>query len=117
MSFTPSISFGTRRSVREELRPESLRGYIERNAIALLSNYNKRPLDPPSNAWLGHRCNRERVRNSGLWNSNHVDETYDPAFLDKLDELYQLWVPRCRTLTVRSAKFKICKPYSGKICQ
>jgi len=28
--------------------PESLRGYIERNAIALLSNYNRPVLDPPS---------------------------------------------------------------------
>lgn len=74
-------------AIDDEARPESLRGYIERNAIALLSNYDKRPFDPPSNAWLGHRCNRERVRNSGLWNSNHVDEAYDPAFLDKLDEL------------------------------
>ena len=23
----------------------------------------------------------------GLWNSNHVDEAYDPAFLDVLDQL------------------------------
>ena len=60
------------------------RGYIERNSIALLSNYNKPPLDPPSKGWLGRHCNRERVRNSGLWNSNHVDERYDPAFLDQL---------------------------------
>jgi hypothetical protein len=44
----------------------SLRGYIERNAIALLSNYRK-------------------VRKSGLWNSNHVDERYDPGFLDCLE--------------------------------
>lgn len=60
------------------------RGYIERNSIALLSNFNKPPLDPPSPNWLGRDCNREKVRNSGLWNSNHVDERYDPAFLDQL---------------------------------
>jgi hypothetical protein len=27
------------------------------------------------------------VRKSGLWNQNHVDEAYDPAFLDRFDEL------------------------------
>ena len=65
----------------------NLRGYIERNAIALLSSFGKKALDPPSAEWLGHACNRQRVRTSGLWNSNHVDEAYDPAFLDRLSEL------------------------------
>lgn len=65
--------------------PGSLRGYIERNAIALLSNYGKEPVDPPSPGWLGHHCDREKVRKSGLWNSNHVDEGYDPGFLDCLE--------------------------------
>lgn len=74
-------------AIEDEPGPESLRGYIERNAIALLSNFGKEPLDPPSSAWLGHFCNRERVRASGLWNSNHVDDDYDPAFLDTLASL------------------------------
>lgn len=74
-------------AVDDEPRDGSLRGTTERNAIALLSNYGKPALDPPSPGWLGHRCNRERVRNSGLWNSNHVDESYDPAFLDRLAQL------------------------------
>jgi hypothetical protein len=52
-----------------------------------LSNFNKLSLDPPSRSWLGHHSDRQRVRISGLWNQNHVDETYDPAFLDKLDQL------------------------------
>jgi hypothetical protein len=60
---------------------------VEKNLIALLSNYDKPPLDPPSTAWLGHFCNRERVRKSGLWNQNHVEETYNPTFLDDLDHL------------------------------
>jgi len=64
--------------------PDSLRGYIERNAIALLSNYGKPPLDSPSATWLGRCCDRPRVRMSGLWNSNHVDEPYDPEFLGRL---------------------------------
>lgn len=71
-------------AVDDDPGPESLRGVIERNAIALLSNRGRAPIDPPSVAWLGHECNRERVRSSGLWNSNHVDDDYDPAFLDTL---------------------------------
>lgn len=74
-------------AVDDEAGPLSQRGFIERNAIALLSNYNKPPLDLPSEGWLGRDCNRERVRNSGLWNSNHVDECYDPAFLDEMERL------------------------------
>jgi hypothetical protein len=74
-------------SLEDEAGPESRRGYIERNSIALLSNYNKPPLDLPSHDWLGRHCDRERVRNSGLWNSNHVDESNDPAFLDELEWL------------------------------
>jgi hypothetical protein len=65
----------------------SASGIIERNAIALLSKYGKSPLDPASAGWLGYNGNRERVRRSGLWNSNHVDEAYDPAFLDRLAQL------------------------------
>jgi hypothetical protein len=65
----------------------SLRGLIERNSIALLSNFDKPSIDPPTATWLGRYCDRERVRKSGLWNSNHVDEQYDPAFLDLLDEV------------------------------
>lgn len=73
-------------SIDDEPGAESERGYIERNAIALLSNYRKQPVDAPSAGWLGHYCDRERVRRSGLWNSNHVDESYDQKFLQCLDE-------------------------------
>ena len=68
--------------VEDEAGPQSERGLIERGAIALLSNWNRQPIDPPSSEWLGLYCNRPRVRHSGLWNSNHVDEVYNPAFLD-----------------------------------
>ncbi len=63
--------------------PDSVRGYVERNAIGLLSNYRKPPLDLPSTDWLGHKSDRERVRASGLWNQNHVDENCDAEFLDR----------------------------------
>jgi hypothetical protein len=69
----------------------SLRGEVERNSIALLSNLEKPPLDPPSANWRGRACDRgrARVRESGLWNQRHVDEQYDPAFLDALEDLVE----------------------------
>ena len=74
-------------SISDEPGPDSLRGYIERNSIALLSNYNKPPLDPPAENWLGYKCSRERVYNSGLWNQNHVNEDYDSDFFYTLEEM------------------------------
>ena len=76
-------------AVDDEPGPDSLRGYIERNAIALLSNFGRQPIDPPSGSWLGHSCDREKVRTSGLWNSNHVEERHDPAFLGTLADLVE----------------------------
>ena len=72
-------------SVSDPPGPNSMRGVIERNAIALLSGYGCPAADGPSNDWLGHLSDRDRVRRSGLWNNNHVDETYDPSFLDELE--------------------------------
>ena len=66
---------------------QSKRGEIERNAIALLSNFEHSFLDPPSDDWLGLSCDRIKVRQSGLWNSNHVDDVYNPAFLNTLESL------------------------------
>jgi hypothetical protein len=61
---------------------ESARSIIERNSIALLSSYIEPAPDQPSPAWLGHLSGREPVRRSGLWNNNHVDEAYNPDFLN-----------------------------------
>jgi len=73
--------------ITDKASKESLRGYIEKNSIALLSNYSKEPLDAASDEWLGHDCNRERVKKSHLWNQNHVDDTYDSNFLNVFEEL------------------------------
>lgn len=67
--------------------PQSLRGYIEKNAIALLSNFNRPKVDPSSDNWLGLYCPREKVRQSGLWNQEHVEKHYDPRFLSELENL------------------------------
>ncbi|HEX5108499.1 MAG TPA: hypothetical protein VFV95_08640 [Vicinamibacterales bacterium] len=65
------------------------RGYIERNSIALLSNFGKTPLDAASLNWRGRGCVRgeSKVRDSGMWNQRHVEEDYDSAFLDVLTDL------------------------------
>ena len=67
--------------------PQSARGRIERNAIALLSHAHTPAADRPSTNWLGLYADRPRVRKSGLWNNNHVDEDYDAAFLGEMAEL------------------------------
>ena len=67
--------------------PTSLRGWIERNAIALLGR--KKPFGPdaPSCAWLGRFSTRRAVQGSGMWNSKHVSDPYDPRFLDVMEHL------------------------------
>ncbi len=74
-------------AVEDDPGPASLRGYIERNSIALLSNFKRTPADPSSKNWLGRYCQRQRVQASGLWNQNHTDEDYEPKFLDALAAL------------------------------
>jgi len=76
-------------NIDDEAAPSSLRGVVERNAIALLSNYEKHPLDQPSAEWIGHKCDRIKVRQSGLWNQNHVDQEYDPNFLQVMNMLIE----------------------------
>jgi hypothetical protein len=51
-------------SIGDDPGPDSLRGKIERNSIALLSNFKTAPLDPPTSQWIGHYCDRDRVRTS-----------------------------------------------------
>lgn len=85
-------------SVDDVAGPQSHRGLIERNAIALLSNHGKLAIDPPSSSWLGNHCDRERVRLSGLWNNNHVDDLYDPGFLDIMEQRVEQMSARSRAL-------------------
>lgn len=82
--------------VPDEPGPGSARAYIERNAIALLSNY-RAPVDPPSAAWLGRYSPRSEIRDCGLWNLNYLDLDYEASFLDLLEES----VERTRWLVAR----------------
>ncbi len=69
--------------VPDEASRESDRAFIERNSIALLSNQFA-PLDTPTMGWLGRFSPRREIRESSLWNLNHVNESYHPLFLEKL---------------------------------
>ena len=75
-------------NVDDTPRPKSRRAFIERNAIALLSDYDKPPIDPASTNWLGlwSPHENEKVKKSGLWNQKHVDGDYDPSFLDEMEK-------------------------------
>ena len=64
--------------------PDSDRAYLERNCIALLSNFGKPVIDAPSPDWLGLKSGERTIRESGLWNTNHVDGRYSDGFLDRL---------------------------------
>jgi hypothetical protein len=64
------------------------RDYVERNSIALTSRL-AHGLDPPSTGWLGRYANRAEIRESGLWNVDHVHHGCDARFLDLLEQLIQ----------------------------
>lgn len=68
---------------------EDLRDYIEQNFIALLSNYERMPVNAPSSNWLGRYSDTRREELSGLWCSNYVDKWYSPKILDTLARLIQ----------------------------
>jgi hypothetical protein len=65
--------------------PGSDRAKIEKGAIALLSGLSG-PLDPPSSNWLGRLSSETKIRESGLWNKDHVFGNYDPTFLDLMEQ-------------------------------
>jgi hypothetical protein len=67
--------------------PDSIRKFIERNSLALLSNYDRQPNDLPSEKWIGKYCSNDRICRSGLWNVDHIDESYNPKFLDAMEQL------------------------------
>ena len=73
--------------------PKSRRAFIECNAIALLSDYDKPPIDPASTNWLGLSSPSSKVRGSGLWNQEHVDRDYDPSFLEEMEKRIDITNP------------------------
>lgn len=71
-------------NVPDEPGSNSMRAWIEQNAIALLSNQCA-PLEAATADWLGHYSPRLEIRQSCLWNLNYVRQPYDPRFLDDLE--------------------------------
>lgn len=69
----------------DEPSSNSARAYLEQNAIALLSNFNKRQIDQRGHGWLGRYSQSPDIRESGLWNVDHVGERYDGRFLKLLE--------------------------------
>ncbi len=59
-----------------------LRTRLERNAIALLSNWNNHGLDRHSPSWLGLCSGKTEIKSSGLWNVQHAKSGYKRSFLD-----------------------------------
>lgn len=70
--------------VGDEPGPNSDRGVIEKGSIALLSNHERPSIDRPSDDWLGLRSDQARVKSSGLWNVNHVQDQPSAEFLATL---------------------------------
>jgi hypothetical protein len=64
------------------------RGFVERNSIALTSLLAD-GLDQPSTAWLGRDAERTEIRQSGLWNVEHVRHQLESGFTDLLSQLVQ----------------------------
>jgi hypothetical protein len=80
-------------AIDDEPGPDSDRAYIEQNAIALVSNYEKTPIDARESDWTGRFSSSEEIQESGLWNVNHVEERYDPGFLSHLEEYVEQTEP------------------------
>jgi hypothetical protein len=76
--------------VDDDPGPASERGTIERGAISVLSRLSNLQADAPSERWLGNFAARPLIRESGLWNVNHVHEAPSPGFLRLLEK----WVAR-----------------------
>ena len=59
---------------------------LERNAIALLSNWRANERQEPFDDWLGNYSGKAEIRKSGLWNVQHVKGTYKSYFLKDLEK-------------------------------
>jgi hypothetical protein len=66
----------------DEPGKDSVRAKIRRSAIALLSG-----AEPPSESWLGNHSPAPEIRKGGLWNVKHVEEDYESAGLEVLEQI------------------------------
>jgi hypothetical protein len=80
--------------INDKPGPLSDRAYIEKNSIALLSIANKYG-DSASESWLGNVSESIAIRESGLWNVNHVFDQYDENFVDTLRRYVDVTLGLC----------------------
>jgi hypothetical protein len=60
-------------AVENEPGPDSLRGHLERHTIALLSNYARDPIDPPTTDWLGRYAGSELCSSTPSRDIRHIE--------------------------------------------
>ena len=83
-NYIRSLSF-TILEINGESSKDNDRAFVEKNSIALLSNYNRNIIDPASENWLGGYTKREKIIQSGLWNSNYVERLHiDDGFFETM---------------------------------
>lgn len=61
----------------------SVRAFIEKNSISLLSSMNA-SFNFPSLDWLGNHSPRKEIIDSALWNINYINSDYDRKYLKEL---------------------------------
>ena len=83
-------------NVADDPGPDSDRAYLERNIIALLAS-RQSPLDLGSNMWLGNHCPHPSVRQSSLWNVNHIQNKYDEQVLSVVSHYVKTTLSRGKT--------------------
>ncbi len=72
--------------IDDDAGTSSHRAYLERNLIGLLAGNSDEIIDPPSTKWLGQASPDLRIRQSGLWNLQHLNYLYEDQFLDMFDQ-------------------------------
>jgi hypothetical protein len=77
----------------DEPSADSDRAYLEQNVIALLSNFDEQPIDSRADGWLGRYSQSRGIRESGLWNVNHVEQNYEDEFLELFEKALNTTTP------------------------
>lgn len=81
----------------------SVRAYIEKNSIALISSLNFSFNFSTSN-WLGAFSPRNEIRDSCLWNINYIRSEYDPGFMRVFEEYADKSICNYKTRGIKNGK-------------
>lgn len=50
-----------------------------------MSSYEKPPIDPREDEWIGRNSSSEKIRTTEFWSVNHVGEQYDSVCLSRFE--------------------------------